>query len=154
MHTSPVICRTLDDFYRIDASTFEKQYKEALSGYRNWEEVHARDWLVFPNNIGPNLAVDKTALSNEDLYTIVTNRDRHGREKSFVGIITGTKAEIVIAALRYIPEYLLDSAEEVTLDLSNSMQKIVRSCFQDSMLGNRPVPYSKVGLSGRTGNTY
>ena len=50
-------CRTLDDFYHIDASTFEKQYKDVLSGYRNWEELsHAEEWLVFPENIGPNLA--------------------------------------------------------------------------------------------------
>ena len=31
MDTSPVTCRTLDDFYHIDASTFEKQYKDVLS---------------------------------------------------------------------------------------------------------------------------
>lgn len=66
-------CRTLDDFYHIDASTFEKQYKDVLSGYRNWEELsHAEEWLVFPENIGPNLAIDETSLSNGDLYTIVT----------------------------------------------------------------------------------
>ena len=75
MDTSPVTCRTLDDFYHIDASTFEKQYKDVLSGYRNWEELsHAEEWLVFPENIGPNLAIDETSLSNGDLYTIVTNR--------------------------------------------------------------------------------
>lgn len=64
-------CRTLDDFYHIDASTFEKQYKDVLSGYRNWEELsHAEEWLVFPENIGPNLAIDETSLSNGDLYRL------------------------------------------------------------------------------------
>ena len=131
MDTSPVTCRTLDDFYHIDASTFEKQYKDVLSGYRNWEELsHAEEWLVFPENIGPNLAIDETSLSNGDLYTIVTNRDRHGREMCLVAIVAGTKSETVIAALRHIPEHLLDSVEEVTLDLSDSMRKIVRSCFR------------------------
>ena len=124
-------CRTLDDFYHIDASTFEKQYKDVLSGYRNWEELsHAEEWLVFPENIGPNLAIDETSLSNGDLYTIVTNRDRHGREMCLVAIVAGTKSETVIAALRHIPEHLLDSVEEVTLDLSDSMRKIVRFCFR------------------------
>ena len=48
-----------------------------LSGYRNWDELsHAEEWLVFPENLGPNLAIDETSLSNGDLYTIVTNRDR------------------------------------------------------------------------------
>ena len=131
MDTSPVTCRTLDDFYHIDASTLEKQYKDVLSGYRTWEELgHADDWLVFPDNIGPNLAIDETSLSNGNLYTIVTNRDRHCREMCLVAIVAGVKSETVIAALRHIPEDLLDRVEEVTLDLSDSMRKIVRSCFR------------------------
>ena len=66
-------CRTLDDFYHIDASTFEKQYKDVLSGYRNWEELsHAEEWLVFPENIGPNLAIDETSLSNGDKAHLTT----------------------------------------------------------------------------------
>lgn len=103
MDTSPVTCRTLDDFYHIDASTLEKQYKDVLSGYRTWEELsHADDWLVFPDNIGPNLAIDETSLSNGNLYTIVTNRDRHCREMCLVAIVAGVKSETVIAALRHI----------------------------------------------------
>ena len=110
MDTSPVTCRTLDDFYHIDASTFEKQYKEVLSGYRKWSEYsHADKWLVFPENIGPNLAIKETSLSRGDLYTIVTNRDRYGKAGCLVAFIAGTKAETVTAALRRIPEELLDS---------------------------------------------
>ena len=53
MATSLVTCRTLDDFYHIDCRTFDKQYKEVLSGYRSWSEIgHADKWLVFPENIG------------------------------------------------------------------------------------------------------
>ena len=32
-------CRTLEDFYYIDAHTFEKRYKETLSDYRTWSEL-------------------------------------------------------------------------------------------------------------------
>ena len=126
-------CRTLEDFYHIDSSTLEKQYKDVLSGYRTWQELdHADKWLVFPDNIGPNLAIDETSLSNGDLYTIVTNRNRHGREQSLVAIVSGTKAETVIEALRHIPSKELDRVIEVTLDLSDSMRKIVRSCFTNA----------------------
>ena len=49
-------CRTLEEFYHIDGHQFEKQYKEILSGYRNWDQLgHAQDWLLFPENIGPYL---------------------------------------------------------------------------------------------------
>jgi transposase len=73
METSLVTCRTLDDFYHVDRRTFEKQYKEILSGYREWRDLgHADKWLVFPENIGPNVAIDESSLSNGELYTFVT----------------------------------------------------------------------------------
>ena len=47
METSPVTCRTLEDFYHINGHTFEKQYKETLSGYRDWEQLsHADKWTT------------------------------------------------------------------------------------------------------------
>lgn len=127
-------CRTLEQFYHVDAKTLERQYKEVLSGYREWEDLpHADKWLVYPENIGPNLAIDETSVSKGELYTVVTNRDRHGRERSLVAIVAGTKADTVIAALERIPEELLESVEEVTLDLSDSMRKIVRRCFHKAV---------------------
>ena len=37
-------CRTLEEFYHIDGHQFEKQYKEVLSGYRDWDQLdHAED---------------------------------------------------------------------------------------------------------------
>ena len=130
MEKSPVTCRTLEDFYYIDARTFEKQYKEVLSDYRTWSELpHADKWLVFAENIGPNLAIDETSFSNGELYTIVTNCDRHGGEGCLVAVVSGTKSEDVIRALELIPEEKRETVEEVTLDLSDSMRKIVRSSF-------------------------
>lgn len=75
METSPVTCRTLEEFYHINGHTFEKQYKEVLSGFRDWDQLeHADEWLLFPDNIGPRLAIDESSLSNGELYTFVTNR--------------------------------------------------------------------------------
>ena len=130
METSPVTCRTLEEFYYIDGHQFEKQYKEVLSGYRDWDQLdHAEDWLLFPDNIGSHLAIDETALSNGELYTIVTNRDRHGKKGCLVAVVTGTKSEKVCEALDRIDEQKREKVEEVTLDLSDSMRKIVRHSF-------------------------
>lgn len=134
METSPTTCRTLEEYYHVNANTLEKQYKDVLSGYRTWPELdHADDWLVFPENIGPRLAIDETSMSNGELRTIVTNRDRHGRDCCLVAIVRGVKSEDVIKALGHIPEELLGSVEEVTLDLSDSMRKIVHTCFPKAM---------------------
>lgn len=123
-------CHTLEDFYHIDGHTFEKQYKEVLSGFREWDQLeHADEWLLFPDNIGPRLAIDESSLSNGELYTFITNRDAHTRECSLVAVVAGTKSEDVVAVLQRIDEVLRNTVEEVTLDLSDSMRKIVRTAF-------------------------
>lgn len=130
METSPVTCRTLEDFYHIDGHTFEKQYKEVLSGYRDWDQLdHADKWLLFPENMGPHLAIDESSLSNGELYTFVTNRDSHTREQSLIAVVAGTKSEDVIEVLKRIDEEVRYAVEEVTLDLSDSMRKITRTAF-------------------------
>lgn len=123
-------CRMLEDFYHIDGHTFEKQYKESLSGFRQWDQLdHAEEWLLFPDNIGPRLAIDESSLSNGELYTFVTNRDARTRTQSLVAVVAGTKSENVISVLQMIDEDLRNTVREVTLDLSDSMRKIVRTAF-------------------------
>lgn len=123
-------CRTLETFYHINGHLFEKQYKESLSGFRDWEQLeHAEEWLLFGENIGPRLAIDETSLSNGELYTFVTNRDAHTREQSLVAVVSGTKSEDIIDVLKMIDQDKLNMVEEVTLDLSDSMRKAVRTIF-------------------------
>lgn len=123
-------CRTLEEFYHIDGHTFEKQHKEGLSGCRDWEQLeHADEWLLFADNIGPRLAIDESSLSNGELYTFVTNRDACTRERSLVAVVAGTKSEDVMAVLLRIDEDKRGAVREVTLDLSDSMRKIVRTSF-------------------------
>lgn len=123
-------CRTLEEYYHIDGHTFEKQYKETLSEFRQWEQLdHADEWLLFPENIGPRIAIDESSLSNGELYTFVTNRDAHTRQQSLIAVVAGTKSEDVIAVLKRIDEEQRYAVEEVTLDLSDSMRKIVRTAF-------------------------
>lgn len=130
METSPVTCRTLEEFYHIDGHTFEKQYKEVLSGFREWDQLdHAEEWLLFPDNVGPRLAIDETSLSNGELYTFVTNRDARTRERSLVAVVAGTRSEDVISVLLRIDGEKRLAVREVTLDLSDSMRKIVRTAF-------------------------
>ena len=58
METIPTTSRSLDHYYHINGDTFEKQYKEVLSGYREWSELsHAEDWLDPGISEWDNLAV-------------------------------------------------------------------------------------------------
>ena len=85
--------------------------------------------LCSPKNIGPNLSIDETALSNGDLYTIVSNKDAHGRKGALVAIVSGTKVENVVDALLRIHWYLRAKVREVTMDFSEGMHQIVLQCF-------------------------
>ena len=46
-----------------------------------------------------------------------------------MAVVSGTKSEDVIKALEVIPEQKRETVQEVTLDLSDSTRRIVRSCF-------------------------
>ena len=77
MDQYPISARSLEKHYHIDGDQLERQYKDHLSGYREWETqegVHAERYLIFPENIGPRLSIDETSLSDGELYTIVTNK--------------------------------------------------------------------------------
>lgn len=99
-----------------------------------WDQLsHAENWLLFPENLGPYLSIDETSLSNGELYTIIINREAHGGKGAIVAIVKGTKADDVIAVVEQIPEEALQMVQEVTLDLSESMRKIVRRCFTSAI---------------------
>ena len=75
------------------------------------------------------MSIDETALTNGELYTIVTNKAAKGKKGALVAMIAGTQAENIIKVLEKIPEEQRDTVKEITLDMANSMQKIARSCF-------------------------
>jgi len=130
LDTSPITARSLQKPYHIRADEFGRAYKDHLSDFRSWKHIlHARKWLIFPRNIGPNLSIDETALSNGDLYTIVSNKDAHGGKGALVAIVSGTKVEDVVAALMRIHWYLRCKVREVTMDFSEGMHQIVLQSF-------------------------
>lgn len=113
------------------------QYKEHFSGFREWEQLeHASEYLLFPENIGPNLSIDESCLSNGEVYTFLTNKEGHGGPGSLVAVIHGTKAETVIAVIEQIPRHKRLEVAEITLDLSSSMMLIARTVFPKARITN------------------
>lgn len=134
METLPITARSFEKDYFVDGDNYEKAYKNHLSGFREWSELeHSDEWLVFPENIGQHVSIDETCLTAGEVYTIVCNKEAHGRKGSIIAIVRGTKAKEVIKALEKIPEMLRMSVVEVTLDFSDSMYSIVEKCFPNAM---------------------
>ena len=91
-------------FYGVNPRSLQRQYKDYLSDFKVWDQKgHAKEWLLFAQNIGSNLSLDETAFSNGDLYTILTNKKAKGKKGALVAMVRGTKAEAVIRILHKIP---------------------------------------------------
>lgn len=101
-----------------------------LSNFYEWnQKVHAEDWLLFPENIGPFLSIDETSLSQGELYTILTNKEAKGRKGAIVAILKGVDAQKIIPILSTLKEGKRFKVKEITLDMSPTMAKIARKCF-------------------------
>jgi transposase len=129
----PISSNSLEKFYYINGNYFGKQYREHLSGFNDWEQKeHAKDWVLFPENIGDNLSLDETSLSNGELYTILTNKAGKGRKGSLIAMVEGTSSDNVIEVLNKIPLKQRNKVKEVTVDMAHSMHKIVKSSFPNA----------------------
>ncbi|WP_445476057.1 ISAon1 family transposase, partial [Larkinella punicea] len=122
--------QTVGRFYGVNGNDLLRHYRGFQSGFKDWDQkVHAKKWLLYPQNLGSHLSIDETSLSQGELYTILTNKAAKGGKGSIVAIIAGTKAETVIATLRKIPEKLRKKVTEITLDMAGNMGLIAKRCF-------------------------
>lgn len=87
---------------------------------------------MFPENIGPNMSIDETSLSNGELYTFLSNKDAHCKQGSIAAYVKGTKIKDIVEAIMRIPEDIRSKVEEVTMDLSESMRASIEACFPNA----------------------
>lgn len=101
-----------------------------MSGYHAWNQKdHADKWILFEKNSGEHLAIDEVAVTNGELYTIVTNKAGKGGRGSLIAMVEGIKTKEMITVLANIPEEKRLAVTEVTLDMSNAMDAIIRASF-------------------------
>ena len=130
MDLYPISSNSLEKFYQIDGNYFGQQYKDYLSDYKDWDQKeHAKEWILFPKNIGTQLSLDETSLSNGELYTILTNKAAHGKKGAIVAMVAGTRSDELIKAIKQIPKELRETVKEITLDMAGSMSLVVDKCF-------------------------
>lgn len=118
----------------VDGSRLERNYKDNLSDFRQWSQIgHAADWMLLPQNMGVRLSIDETSLC-DDLFTILSNKDGHGRKGTVIAMVRGTRCSDVVAQLMKIPTEQRLAVTEVTMDFSDSMYAIVRKCFPNATI--------------------
>ena len=88
--------------------------------------------MLFSDNIGAQLSIDETSLSNGELYTILTNKAGKGRKGTIVAMVEGTGSDQIIKVIERIPKKLRATVKEITLDMAGSMSKVVVKCFPNA----------------------
>nr|WP_045463246.1 transposase [Sporocytophaga myxococcoides] len=113
----------------------EEQYRDHLSNFHCWDQLeHAEQWILYEDNLGPYLSIDETALSQGELYTVITNKEARGQKGCLVAMIKGTNSQTVREVLNRIPDYKRHKVKEVTLDMAASMENIVKYSFPKATL--------------------
>lgn len=130
LDSNPVTFKSVAGYYHINPSTLAKAYKEKLSDFTTWEQRdHATDWILMEENVGEYMSIDETAPSRGDLFTILSNKDGHGKKGTVAATVRGTKSEELSAVFNRIPEAKRLAVKEVTLDFSDSMSAAVSTSF-------------------------
>lgn len=78
------------------------------------------------------MAIDEVSLSQGELYTIVSSRDKPGRKKKLIAVITSTKAEDILKVLLKTPLKKRKQVREVSMDMAPSMKKACREAFPEA----------------------
>ena len=85
--------------------------------------------MLYGSNIGENLSIDETSLSNGEVYTVVTNKSAKGRKGTLVAMIKGVAGDNVIEKLKLLGLSKRRKVRTVTADLSGSMKYIASKVF-------------------------
>jgi transposase len=91
---------------------------------------------VFEDNLGSDLSLDETCLSNGEVYTVLTNKAAHGRKGCLVAMVRCVGSETVIKAFKRMTHAMRLTVKTVTTDLSSAMMLIARESFPKAQLIN------------------
>lgn len=75
------------------------------------------------------MCLDEVALSNGELYTVLTNAKSRCQKGSLIAMVKGIKSSDVCKVLSLIPIKKRQSVKEVSVDMANSMEKIAFTSF-------------------------
>ncbi len=130
MDSTPVSCRGLSTYYHLDGKQLEEQYRRHLSDFFTWDQLaHAEDWILFKDNIGSYLSIDEVALTQGELYTVITNKSAKGKKGAIVAMVAGTNSDRIIKVLKKIATRDRYGVKEITLDMAPTMERIAKEAF-------------------------
>jgi transposase len=85
--------------------------------------------LLYPNNLSEHVSLDETALSYDELYSVLSNKEGKGKQGSLIAIIKGTKSSNIIDVVSKIPLVQREKVKEVSIDMARNMEKAAKELF-------------------------
>ena len=72
--------------------------------FHQWKQKeHSERYLLYPENLSPQISIDEVSVSQGELYTFVTSKLGKGKKGTIIASIKGTKAKDIINVLNKIP---------------------------------------------------
>lgn len=90
--------------------------------------------MLFLNNVGTHLSIDEVAVTNGELYTVVTDKKAHGKKNALVSMVEGAKSGDISRTLKKISKEARDKVREVTMDMAETMEASVRASFPNATI--------------------
>lgn len=124
---------TIASYYKVKPDKLYRSYKKKISDFKTWDQKqHAEDYLIYPENISPHLAIDEVSLSKGELYTFVTSKAHKTNKRKLVAVINGTESKRIIEVLNKISETKRNTVTEVSLDMARNMEISIKTCFKNA----------------------
>ena len=135
LDNNPVSANSIGKNYRVDGNQLAKQYKNHLSNYRDWDQLKlAGEWGLYHKNIGEKLCLDEIALSDGELYTVLTNAKSRCQKGSLISLVQGVRSNDICKVLKRIPLGERKKVKEISIDMANNMEKTDRECFPNASI--------------------
>jgi len=119
----------------VNSQKLQPHFKHKVSGFKQWNQIkHAKDYLIYPENITDKLSIDEESSLKGELYTFVTNKNTKVKnKKSIVALINSTDAKTIIKVLKKTPIEKRELVKETRVDMARNMGLAVEASFPNSL---------------------
>lgn len=124
---------TIARYHKVQPEKLRRSYKKNLSDFKQWEQKpHCEEYLIYPENITEQLAIDEVSLSKGELYTFITSKKHKTNQRKLVAVINGTEAKTMIEVVNKISEIKRNTVKEVSMDMARNMELTIKTCFPNA----------------------
>ena len=119
--------------YGLTGKKIPKTLQKVLSEFKDWnQKKHAEDYILYPENCLSQLSLDEVALSQGELYTVLTSNKLKEGKGVLLPLSKEPKATKLLIKLLKIDRKLRLKVKDY-LGYGGSMKLVAKRCFPNAM---------------------